>query len=138
PGALCRGAGGGRPATGRVRPGAGRQPGDERGKPVAAAEQDRGALVPPRRGGFVHLLLDARHERLATVALAGEWGERLVEPAAVRVRVEIAQAGRETAAHLAVRGRVVAARKRAAAVAQREQRVELVDELGRCVAPAHR
>ena len=53
--------------------------------------------------------------------------ERRVEPAAVEVGVEVAQARRQAAAHLPVGRRVVAARQLAAAVAQAEQRVELLD-----------
>ena len=61
-----------------------------------------------------------------------------VEPLAVEVRVEVAEAGREAAAHLPVGARVLAARQPAPAVAQAEQRVELLDQLGRRGAPAHR
>ena len=77
-------------------------------------------------------------QRGAAVAAVDEQAQRLVEPLAVEVGIEVAEAGREAAAHLAVGGRVVAARELAAAVAQAEQRVELLHELGRGGAPAHR
>ena len=57
--------------------------------------------------------------------------QRRVELAAVRVRVEVAQAGRHAAAHLAVRRRVLAELQRPAAMPQPVQRGELVRELGR-------
>ena len=61
-----------------------------------------------------------------------------VEPLAVEVRVQVVQARRQAAAHLPVGRRVLAARQRAPAVAQAEQRVELLDQLGGGRPPAHR
>ena len=103
----------------------------------AAALQPGGALVAALRRGRAGLLVDALEQRLAAVA-PDEQLQRLVEPLAVEVRVEVVQARRQAAAHLPVGRRVLAARQRAAAVAQPEQRVELLDELGRRGAAAHR
>ncbi len=80
--------------------------------------------------------VDVREQRAAAVVL--EQPQRLLEPLAVEVGVEVAEAGREAAAHLPVRGRPRPLRHRAPAVAQPEQRVELLDQLGRRRAPAHR
>jgi hypothetical protein len=57
-------------------------------------------------------------------------GEREVELAAVGVRVEVAEAGGDAAAHLPVRRRVLAHLEAAPAVAQAVQRGEVVGELG--------
>ena len=81
-----------------------------------------------------HLRLDVREQRRSAVDL--EEAERPVEPLAVEVGVQVAEAGRQAAAHLPVGGRVRARVQGAAAVAQPEQRVELLDQLGRGGAPA--
>src|SRR5205823_4360331 len=61
--------------------------------------------------------------------------ERLVESSPVEVRVEIAQTRRQAAAHLPVRGWVLAEPQCPSAMPQTEQRVELFDELpGSCPA----
>ena len=83
---------------------------------------------------LAHLRLDVREQRRSAVDL--EEAERPVEPLAVEVGVEVAEAGRQAAAHLPVGGRVRARVQRAAAVAQPEQRVELLDQLGGGGAPA--
>jgi hypothetical protein len=100
--------------------------------------QPRRALEGLRRGGGAHLLVEVGEQRGAPVAAAGEERERFVQPAAVEVRVEVAEARRQAAAHLPVGARPVAARQLARAVAQPEQRVELLDELDRRGAPAQR
>ena len=109
--------------------------------------------VEPRRGGAAarprarsccsataarSWRVDVGEQRGAAVAPVDEQAQRRVEPLAVEVRVEVAEAGREAAPHLPVRARVLAPRQLAAAVAQAEQRVELLDQLGRRRAPAHR
>src|SRR5262249_31017731 len=104
---------------------------------LAAALQPRGALVALGVAGLADLLVDAREQRGVAV-LADEELERGVEALAVEVRVQVVQTGRKTAAHLAVGAQMLAARERAAAVAQAEERVELLDELGRGGATAHR
>ena len=88
-----------------------------------------------RRG--VHLGLDVGEQRPGAVA-AGEQPERGVQALAVEVRVEVAQARREAAAHLPVDGGMLAPRQRPAAVAQAEERVELLDQLGGGRPPAQR
>ena len=64
------------------------------------------------------------------VAGAAEHAERGVEPASVQIRVEITEARGQAPAHLAIRRRMLAARQDPATVAQAEQRIELLDELG--------
>ena len=111
---------------------------EQPGQALAAAAQPARALELLARGGAAHLVVDVGQQRRPAVALAGEERERLVEPAAVEVGVEVAQAGRQAAAHLAVGRRAVAPRERAAAVAQAEERVELLEQLDRRRAPAQR
>ena len=64
--------------------------------------------------------------------------QHLVEPASIQVRVEVAQARRQAAPHLAVGGWMVAPRQPPAAVAQAEQRVELLHQLERQPPTPHR
>jgi hypothetical protein len=81
-----------------------------------------------------HLPVDVPEQRVAgrpRRVAAGEQRERLVEPAPVEVRVEVAEARRQAAAHLPVGRRVLAPVHLAPAVAQAEERVELLLELGR-------
>ena len=110
----------------------------EHGDPLAPAAQPGGALVALLGGRRAHLRVDVREQRRAAVAAAREEAERLVEPAAVEVRIEVVEARRQAAAHLAVRGRPRAQPQRAAAVAQPEQRVELLLELDGAGAAAQR
>ena len=103
-----------------------------------AAAQPGGALVAAVGGRRAHLALDVVEQRRGAAVLAREQAERRVEALAVEVGVEVAQARRQAAAHLAVGRGMVAARQPAPAVAQAEQRVELLDELGRGGAAAQR
>ena len=113
-----------------------------------AIEQPREALAPapqPRRalevllgGGGAHLRVEVGQQCRTAIALAGEEGQRLVEAAAVEVGVEIAQARRQAAPHLPVGAGPVAPRQLARAVAQPEERVELLEQLDRRRAPAQR
>ena len=112
--------------------------GEQRAQPRVAAAQPGGALVAAVGRGRAHLALDVVEQRGRAVVLAGEQAQRGVEALAVQVGVEVAQARRQAATHLAVGRGMVAARQRAPAVAQAEQRVELLDELGRRGAPAQR
>ena len=107
------------------------EPIEDRRQPAGAAPQPAGALEPLLRGRVAHLSLDVGDQPGAAGSGADEHPQRLVQPPAVQVRVEVTQARRQAAAHLPVRGGVVAARELAAAVAQAEQRVELLDELER-------
>jgi hypothetical protein len=91
--------------------------------------RSEGALVEPLRGGGTHLLLDVSQQRLR--AVAHEQPQRLVQLAPVQVRIEVAQAWRQAAPHLAIRGRVIAPRQAAAAMTQAKQRVELLHQLPR-------
>ena len=106
-------------------------------QPPAPALQRRRALVALQPRGLGDLRVDALEQRRAAVA-ADEQRQRRVQALAVEVRIEVVQAGREAAAHLPVRRGVLAARQRAPAVAQPEQRVELLDQLGRGRPPPHR
>src|SRR3954447_9595332 len=98
-------------------------------EPLAAAQRHGRALVAAIARRRLHLLVDPVEQALATVAATAERRERLLEPAPVEVRIEVAEAGREAASHLSVCGRVITAPHRAAAMAQPEQRLQLVDEL---------
>ena len=62
---------------------------DQRGEAIAPPQQDGGSLVALGRGGLLHLPLDVLDQVLAIGAWAGERGERLVESAAVEVRIEV-------------------------------------------------
>ena len=97
-----------------------------RARVAAARPRARSAAV----AGLRDLFVDAREERLAAVP-ADEEFERGFEPFAVEVGVQVVQAGRQAAAHLAVGGRMLAAGQLTAAVPQAEEGVELLDELGR-------
>ena len=111
-----------------------------------AAEQRLQAPRPPAQPGGAlealggrrrpHLRLHVRQQRGPAVDL--EQAERLVEPLAVEVGIEVAQARRQAAPHLPVGRRVRPARQRPPAVAQAEQRVELLDQLGGRRPAAHR
>ena len=96
---------------------------------LAAAPQPRGPLEALGGRGRAHLPVDVGQQRGAAVAAPAEQREGLVEAAAVEVRVEVAQARRQAAPHLAVGARPLAARQPAPAVAQAEQRVELLEQL---------
>ena len=96
------------------------------------------ALELQLAGGRAHLLVEMGEQRRTAVAVAAEERQRGVEAAAVEVRVEVAEARRQASPHLAVGRGVLAARQPAPAVAQREQRVEVVRELARRVAAAQR
>ena len=99
----------------------------------AAPAQRAGALVAPLGGGGAHLAR-RRGRAAAARAAAGardEQPQHLVEPPPVEVGVEVAQARRQAAPHLPVRRRVLTARQPPPAVAQPEQRVELLDQLER-------
>ena len=111
---------------------------EQPGQALAAAPEPAGALEALAVGGPAHLGVDVGQQRRPAVALAGEERERLVEPAAVEVRVEVAEAGRQAAAHLAVGRGAVPPRERAPAVAQAEERVELLEQLDRRRAAAQR
>ena len=100
-------------------------------EPLAPAPQPGRALEALVARGRAHLLVDVREHGARGVAARREQPERGVEPPAVDVRVEVVQARRQAAAHLPVGRRVVAPRQLAPAVAQPEQRVELLDQLGR-------
>jgi len=103
-----------------------------------AATQHLGALIEALGGRLAHLLLDVVKQRPPAVVFALEQRERRVEPAAVEVRVEVAEARRQAAAHLPVGRGIVAAPERATAVAQPEERVELPDQLDRRRPSPHR
>ena len=92
------------------------------------------ALEPLRAGRRLHLAFDVIEQRTAGAirgVLGHEQPQRLVQPAAVEIGIEVAQARRQATAHLAVGRRVLAPGQPAAAVAQAEQRVELLHELER-------
>ena len=114
------------------------RPGVGRGEhPAEALEQPPQALAAPaqpcrafealRGRGRAHLGVDVREQRRPAVAVAGEQRERLVESPAIEVGIQVAQARGQAAAHLPVRARPGAARQLAGAVAQAEERVELLD-----------
>ncbi|CAA9474403.1 MAG: hypothetical protein AVDCRST_MAG30-350 [uncultured Solirubrobacteraceae bacterium] len=112
-------------------------PPQQRGEALVAAAQPRRALEGLLLRRRPHLALEVVEQRGAAVTRAREERERAVEPLAVEVRVEVAEARRQAAAHLPVGRRVLAARQRAPAVAQPEQRVELLHELRGDDPPAH-
>ncbi len=101
----------------------------ERRDARAPAAQPGRALVALLGGGRAHLRVEVLDERRAAVALAAEERERLVEAAAVDVRVEVVEARRHAAPHLPVGRRPRPQAQLAAAVAQAEERVELLLEL---------
>jgi hypothetical protein len=70
-------------------------------------------------------------QRRAAIAVAGEQRERLVEPAAVEVGIEVVEARRQAAPHLAVGRRPLAQAQGTPAMAQAEQRLQLLLELDR-------
>ena len=108
------------------------------GQALEAPAQHLGALVAALAGRLLHALLDVAEQQPARLLGTLEQRQRLVEAAAVGVRVEVAEAGRHAAAHLPVDRGVQAARQATAAVAQPEERLELADQLlGRGLA-AHR
>ncbi len=101
-----------------------------------ASPQRRGALVALIACGGAHLRLDVREQPRATARGRDEHGERLVELAAVEIRIEVTETRRQTAAHLAVGGGERPAAQVPGAVTQPEQRVELLDQLdGRRATP---
>ena len=104
----------------------------------AAALEPRRALVALVGRCRAHLAVHVRQQRRAAVATAGEQREHLVEAAPVGIGIEVAEAGRHAPPHLPVRRRPVAALHRAPAVAQPEQRVELLEQLDRRRTPAQR
>jgi hypothetical protein len=114
------------------------EPAQQRVQAPQPPGEPRGPLVALGARRVAHLVLDVGEQRRAAVLGAAEQPERRVEPLAIEVRVEVAEAGRQAAAHLPVGGRVRAPRQPAAAVAQPEQRVELLDELLRGHAAAQR
>ena len=114
------------------------EPAHERLQPRPPAPQPGRALVLARLRRRAQLAFEMVEQGAAAVATVDEQPQRRVEPLAVQVRVEVAEARRQAAAHLPVRARVLAPREPAAAVAQAEEGVELLDELGGGRAPAHR
>ena len=100
----------------------------------AAALEPGGALEALRGGGPRIWRRRARAARCRRRA-GRRTAQRGVEPLAVEVGVEVAQARRQAAAHLPVGRGVLAPREPRAAVAQPEQRVELLDELGGAARP---
>ena len=108
---------------------------------VQAVQQRRQPLAPPRqrRGRLVALLSRRRGHPVVDLLEQGRRGalggleqrQRRVDLAAVGVGVQVAQAGGAAAAHLAVDRRRVAPAQRASAVAQLEQRRQVVGQLGR-------
>ena len=113
------------------------QPGEDRAQPLGAAAQRGRRLIALAGGRRPHLAMDVVEQRLRAVR-GDEQAEHLVEAAAIQVGIEITQARRQAAAHLAVGRGVVAAGQPPAAVAQPEQRVELLDELERQPPTPHR
>jgi hypothetical protein len=105
-------------------------------QPRLPAPQPGRPLEALRSGCRAHLFVDVRQDSARRIAAGREQRERRVQLRAVDVRVEVMQARRHAAPHLAVGRRVLAPRQLAPAVAQPEQRVELLDQLGRQVAPA--
>ena len=105
--------------------------------PLAPPAQPRRPLVALLGRGRAHLRVDVREQRPAAVA-AREEAERRVEAAAVEVRVEVVEARRQAAAHLPVGRRPRAHAQLAPAVAQAEERVELLLELDSARAAAQR
>ena len=84
------------------------EPLEDHAEPAQAPAQPRRTLVQLLLGGRSHLALDVGEQTLPAVRSADEQPQRLVEPAAVEVRVEVAQARRQAPAHLSVRGRILA------------------------------
>ena len=107
------------------------EPVEKHGDPVAPPPQGGRALVALGRRGRTHLSVEVGEQRSAAVAGPGEDRKRGVEPAAIEVRVQVAEARRQAAAHLAVGRRMGAARQPPSAVAQAEERVELLHQLHR-------
>ena len=70
------------------------------------ANPDRAIEV--RDPGLVHLAVEVLEQVLAPGGGPRERGERLVQAAPVEVGVEVPEAGRQAAAHLPVRGGVLA------------------------------
>src|SRR5260370_27422719 len=78
------------------------EPREELLEAFMARAQPGSALVAERLRRGTHLSLHVLEQPGSTLAATGEQGERLVEAATVGVGVEVAQAGREAAAHLSV------------------------------------
>ncbi len=114
------------------------EPAHERLQPRPPARQPGRPLVLARLRRRAQLALEMVEQGAAAVATVDEQPQGRVEPLAVQVRVEVAEARGQAAAHLPVRARVLAPREPAAAVAQAEEGVELLDELGGGRAAAHR
>ncbi len=104
------------------------QPLEHPGQAPAPAHQGGGALVAPAGGGLLDAAVDLAQQVLPGLR-ALEVGERAVQLAAVGVRVQVAEAGGDAAAHLPVGRRVLAQLQRPAAVAQPVERGELVGQL---------
>ena len=107
------------------------EPIEDRAQPAAAPVQRLRTLVATLLRGAAQLVTDVVQQRLSRTAGGSEQPQCLLEPPPVQVRVQVAEARRQAATHLAVRGRVLAAGQPTAAVTQPEQRVELLDELQR-------
>src|SRR5438067_620727 len=103
-------------------------PPEEPVEPLAPSQQRGGALEPLRPRRLAHPLVELRQEAGPGVGRE-EDSERLLDLAPVGVRIEVAEARRAAAAHLAVRRRVLAQLQPAPAVAQPEHRRELVGQL---------
>ena len=99
------------------------------GQPLEAPPQHLRALVAALGRRLLHAFLEVAEQQRARLLGTREQRQRLVEPAAVGVGIEVAEAGRHAAAHLPVDRGVLAAREAAAAVAQPEERLELADQL---------
>jgi hypothetical protein len=84
---------------------------------LAPAPQPGGALEVLLGSRGAHLLVEMSEQRGAAVARAGEQRQGLVEAAAVEVGVQIAQARRQAATHLAIGAGPVAPRELAPAMA---------------------
>ena len=97
--------------------------------------------TPPQRlrafeallgGGGPHLAVDVPEQRLVSAGgLAQEEGQDLVQAPPVEIGVQVPQARRQAASHLAVGRGVLAPGQPPPAVAQAEQGVELLDQLER-------
>ena len=77
-------------------------------------------------------------ELRARVGSLHEQPQRLVQPPAVEVRIEVAQTWRQAAAHLPVGRGILAFAKPPAAMTKSEQGIELLDQLEREPPPAQR
>lgn len=84
----------------------------------------------------MHLLLHMGEQTGAAGLGAEEGRQGGVQSAAVEVGVKITQTGRQAASHLPVGRRMLAPGQDATAMSQAKQRLELLDELKRRMAPA--